>query len=207
MADDNLEQKAGGTFADDLGVEVEYAEVADLSPDQFDRYVSSVAGELNPDLESAQEAVYEELPEGEENTMGFTEYLGYLGNVANQNGMGIKCVAEKVGQVVARIEELQKAVSSIMSALGVLLENQGLENPFQSDTCEDEGCYDDLFGDVDLDSYTPKKKGTPGRPAKEAPKTAIPPKKGKVKKTSTKKKPSKNKTVAPKKTTKKKNKR
>lgn len=178
MADDVLEQKKGGTFAEDLGVEVEYAEVEDVSAEQFNKYIETAAAELNPSLLPQEELIYEDE---EDETMGLEEYLSFLGSHAEGQSGALLSLGVKVDDMLTKLDRIQNIMGTLMDAATDLVKNLESENPL---LCDDE----DVIEDMDLDDYTPKKKGTPGRPAKEAPKTVIPPKKEKSKKTVVKKK-------------------
>jgi hypothetical protein len=178
MADDVLEQKKGGTFAEDLGVEVEYAEVEDVSAEQFNKYIETAAAELNPSLLPQEELIYEDEEEG---TMGLEEYLGFLGNHAEGQSLALSRLDVKTDGMLVKLNRIQEVMDKLLDATTDLLGSLESENPL---LCDDE----DVFEDMELDDYTPKKKGTPGRPVKEAPKTIIPPKKEKTKKTVVKKK-------------------
>jgi len=172
MADDILEQKAGGTFADDLGVEIEYVQVEDVSAEQFNKYVDTAAAELNPNLE----LTYEDEPQ---DTMEFGEYISFLGNIIQEQSTMIATLDKKLDEVSSKLNSLQDVMS-------VLADHVEVE-PFDLGAEDDEE-FEDIFEDEDLDDYEPKKKGTPGRPAKETPKTPLPPKREKPKKTTVKKK-------------------
>lgn len=176
MADDNLEQNTGGTFAEDLGVEIEYAEVEDVSAEQFNKYIETAAAELNPPLLHKQELTYEDEPQ---DTMEFGEYLSFLGTLLNEQSGMMTLLGDRLERISSKIDSIQEVMMSLTeSGVTAVLE-----------VCTDDGeDLEDLFGDEDLDDYEPKRKGTPGRPAKEAPKTTMPPKREKPKKTAVKKK-------------------
>lgn len=168
MADDILEQKTSGTFADDLGVEIEYVEVADVSAEQFNKYIETAAAELNPNLE----LTYEDEPE---DTMEFGEYLAFLGSLLNEQSGMMTLLGDKLERLSNKIDLIQEVMMKLVSS----------EGPTDL-PCFDDEDLDGVF--ENLDDYEPKRKGTPGRPAKEAPKTTMPPKREKPKKTAVKKK-------------------
>lgn len=172
MADDILEQKAGGTFADDLGVEIEYAQVEDVSAEQFNKFVDNASAELNPNLD----LTYEDEPQ---DTVEFGEYIGFLGTTIQEQSVMLETFDKKLEDISSKLDLLRDVISDLVGH--VEIEPFGLGS-------EDDEDFEDVFEDEDLDDYEPKKKGTPGRPAKETPKTPLPPKREKPKKTVVKKK-------------------
>lgn len=183
MADDVLKQKIGGTFAEDLGVETEYREVEDVSAEQFDNYIETTAAELYPELLCGQEPGCEGCAAEDQDSVEFGEYLSFLGSTLDDQSRSLDHLSGKLEDMSIKIDRIQKVMNKIVDAVTVLLENQDYEIPLPADECEE-----DVFGDDDLEDLPPKKKGTPGRPVKEATKTPLPPKKEKIKKPAAKKK-------------------
>jgi hypothetical protein len=106
-------------------------------------------------------------PSQEEVEMELDECLGHILET-------VGCVADQIALVHAKLEAMDRVLKGMVSSKGC--------------TC-----------DVEMTAPRPKpptkkapsnkKKGTPGRPAKEAPKTALPPRKEKSNKTAAKKIP------------------
>ncbi len=148
------------TFAD----EIEY--VSDIDPEKMDTYEADLSEVTKEEFEQVVEDANKELAWGK---------LAPLENKAWESPdtklrkleqtVAVLAETTKTGlsELFSTVNSLSRSVESICNAV------EGLHNMVKE---ADESLNE--VEDEDLDTYQPKKKGSPGRPVKEPPKIAVP---------------------------------
>lgn len=143
------EANNSGTFAEELGVE-DTAKPAEEFPEE---------GLTVEEYEKAEKDASAELQWG--NAVPVTP-------PSQENSLTGR-VAESYDKMTIALERVAQALASQTAAFEVLL--QAIEHRLLADDNMEDEIEDE---EEDLVDYQPKKKGSPGRPAKEPPKTVIP---------------------------------
>lgn len=144
------------TFADDIGVGPEYAEGNNLVWDE-EQSLEEAASEINPNLsiKNPNSGIEETALDMEVVEKHIAQLESFVIKLAND----YERLNTSVGVMTKKVEELSATITNLLSLVQDLAEAS-------SDDQEPE--------EEDLDTLVSRKKGTPGRPVKEPPKTIIP---------------------------------